>query len=157
MSNFEPATAYASSYAKFGPEKKALSQWGTPEPEGTFDVEELATSLLKMKDGASVSFEVSWASHIAKPTIYLSLMGDKAGLDFESTSIYTTENGGHVDKKIHFDEVDPYLAAMNHFIYCILKDEKPITRPEEMLGLQKALDMILKSSLDNRVISADEV
>lgn len=157
MSNFEPATAYASSYAKFGPEKKALSQWGTPEPEGTFDVEDLATSLLKMKNGASVSFEVSWASHIAKPTIYLSLMGDKAGLDFESTSIYTTENGGHVDKKIHFDEVDPYLAAMNHFIDCILKDEKPITRPEEMLGLQKALDMILKSSLDNRVISADEV
>jgi len=157
MSNFEPVMAYASSYAKFGAEKKGLGGWGTPEHGGTFDVEDLAVALLKMKDGASVSFEVSWASHIAKSKFYLNLMGDKAGLDFELATIYTTENGGHVDKKIHFDRVDPYLVGMNHFIDCILKDEEPLTRPEEMLGLQKALDMILKSSTENRVVSAEEV
>lgn len=157
MSNFEPAAAYASSYATFGPEKRGLSQWGTPEPDGFFDVEDLATALLKMKNGASVSFEVSWASHIAEPTMYSILMGDKAGLDFEQASIYTTEEGAHVDKKIHFDEVDPYLVALNHFIDCILKDEEPLTQPEEMLGLQKALDMVLRSSLENRVVSVDEV
>lgn len=157
MSNFEPATVYASSYAKFGPEKKGLSQWGIPEPDGTFDVEDLAVALLKMKNGASISFDVSWASHIEKSNIYLTLMGEKAGLDFESKSIYTTEGGGHVDKKIHFDEGNPYLDGMNHFIDCILNDDEPLTRPDEMLGLQKTLDMILKSSEENRVISAEEV
>ena len=157
MSNFEPATAYASSYAKFGPEKRGLSGWGKPEPEGYFDVEDLATALLKMENGASVSFDVSWASHIEKPRRISTILGDKAGLDLESMTIYSTEDGGHVDKKIHFDENDPYLDAMSHFVDCIQRDEEPLTRPEEMLGLQKALDMILKSCMENRVVSADEV
>jgi len=157
MSNFTPAAAYASSYAKFGPEKRGLSGWGKPEPDGYFDVEDLATALIRMENGASVSFEVSWASHIDKPRRISTILGDKAGLDLESMTIYSTEEGGHVDKKIHFDENDPYLDAMNHFVDCIQRDEEPLTRPEEMLGLQKALDMILKSSQEGRVVSADEV
>jgi len=157
MSNFEPAAVFASSYAKFGPEKRGLSSWGTPELGGHFDVEDLATALLKMRDGASVSFEVSWASHIEKPRRRLKLMGEKAGLDLESMTIYSTECGGHVDKKVHFEEVDPYLVAMSHFVDCILEDEEPLTRPEEMLGLQRALDMILKSSTEDRVVSVEEV
>jgi len=157
MSNFKPAVAYASSYAKFGPEKRGLGQWGMSEPEGYFDVEDLATALLRMENSASVSFEVSWASHIAKSEFNVRLMGDKAGLDFESTTIYTTELEDQVDKKVHFEEGDPYLTEMNHFVDCILKDEAPLTRPEEMLGLQKALDMILKSSIENRLVTAEEV
>jgi len=157
MSNFKPATAYASSYAKFGPKKKGLGRWGKPEPEGIFDVEDLSTALLKMEDGASIFFEASWASHIAKPSFYSTLMGNKAGLDFESASIYTTEHEGYVDRKLYFEEKDAHLAGMNHFVDCILKDEEPLTRPEEMLGLQRALDMILKSSMENRAVSASEV
>ncbi len=157
MSNFEPAAAFASSYTKFGPAKKGLSSWGTPEPGGHFDVEDLAAALLKMRNGASVSFEVSWASHIEKPRRCLKLMGEKAGLDLESMTIYSTEYGVHVDKKVHFEEVDPYLVAMSHFVGCILEDEESLTRPEEMLGLQRALDMILKSSMEGSVVSAEEV
>jgi predicted dehydrogenase len=157
MSNFEPVSAYASSYAKFGPEKRGLGRWGKPEPEGYFDVEDLSTALLKMENGASVSFEASWASHIEGPRRIVTLMGDRAGLDIESMTIYTTEDGGHVDKKVYFEEVDPYLAAMNHFIDCILENREPLTRPEEMLGLQRALDMILKSSQEGSVVSADEL
>ena len=157
MSNFDPAAAYATSYAKFGPEKRGLSGWGKPEPDGYFDVEDLATALLRMENGASVSFEVSWASHIEKPRRISTILGDKAGLDLESMTIYTTEEGGHVDKKIHFQENDPYLEAMSHFVDCIRRDEEPLTRAEEMLGLQRALDMILKSSQEGRVVTADEV
>ncbi len=157
MSNFRPAAAYASSYSKFGPEKKALGAWGTQEPDGRFDVEDLAAALLRMEDGASVSFEVSWASHIPKSGQYLTLMGDRGGLDLETATIYTTEDGGHIDKKLHFEDVDPYLVEMNHFIDCILEDREPLTRPDEMLGLQKALDMILKSSKENKLVAASEV
>lgn len=157
MSNFEPASAYASSYAKFGPDKKGLGEWGVHELDGVFDVEDLAVAFLKMKNGATIIFEVSWASHISKSALFLKLIGDKAGLDYESATIYTTVNGVNMDKNIHYEERDPYLAAMKHFIDCIVKDEEPITRFDEMLGLQKTLDMILKSSITNRVISAEEV
>jgi predicted dehydrogenase len=157
MSNFQPATAYASSYAKFGPAKRGLGDWAKPEPEGYFDVEELASALLKMENGATVFFEASWASHIAKDVFYATLMGDKAGLDLESTSIFTTELEGLSDKKLMYEQTDPYSTELKHFINCIVTDEDPITRPEEMLGLQKALDMILLSCRENRVVSANEV
>ncbi len=157
MSNFEPEAAYASSYAKFGPERKGLGGWGTHKQEGVFDVEDLAVALLRMRNGASVSLEVSWASHIAKSNFYLNLLGNRAGLDFEASTIYTTEDSEHVDRKVDFEEVDPYLAAFTHFVECILEDEEPLTEPEEMLGLQRALDMILRSSSENRVVTAGEV
>ncbi|MDH5200762.1 MAG: Gfo/Idh/MocA family oxidoreductase [Candidatus Bathyarchaeota archaeon] len=157
MSNFEPEAAYASSYAKFGPERRGLGGWGSHEQEGVFDVEDLAVALLRMRNGASVSLEVSWASHIAKSNFYLNLLGDRAGLDFESATIYTTEGGEHVDRKVDYVEGDPYLSALTHFVECILEDGEPLTGPGEMLGLQRALDMILRSSRENRAVTAGEV
>ncbi|UCH38171.1 MAG: Gfo/Idh/MocA family oxidoreductase, partial [Candidatus Bathyarchaeota archaeon] len=145
MANFRPATAYASSYAKFGPEKKGLGDWAQPEFEGYFDVEELASAFLKMENGATVFFEASWASHIAQDIFNVTLLGDAAGLDLESSSLFTTELNGLSDKKLQYAQEDPYFAELNHFTNCILNDEKTITRPDEMLGLQKALDMILLS------------
>jgi len=58
---------------------------------------------------------------------------------------------------VHFDEVDMYLASLKHFVECIQEDGEPMTRPAEMLGLQRALDMILKSATEERLVTADEV
>ena len=157
MDDFKPNSVFASSYAKFGPRKKGLSKWGIPEPNGYYDVEDLACAILRMESGASIFFEVSWASHISKPKFYIELMGDKAGFDYESTTIFSSENSTTFDKKIHYNKQDPYLEEMNHFLDCIKNDKEPITKPEEILGLQKALDMILKSSKENRVVTAKEV
>ena len=157
MGNFRPAAAYASSYAMFGPTRRGLSGWGTHHPEGVFDVEDLSTALLRMEGGASVAFEVSWVSHIEKPRIAVELMGTEGGLSLEKTTIYTTEEGSHVDSRVHFDEVDMYLASLKHFVECIREDGEPMTRPDEMLGLQRALDMILKSATEERLVTADEV
>lgn len=157
MGNFRPASAFASSYAKFGPTRKGLSGWGTHHEEGVFDVEDLATALLRMEGGASVAFEVSWVSHIEKPRIAVELMGINGGLNLESATIYSTEAGSHVDSTVHFEEVDVYLASMKHFVECIQEDGEPMTKPEEMLGLQRALDMILKSATEDRLVTAGEV
>ncbi len=157
ISNFRPASVYASKYAKFGPNKFGLGSWGTPELNGYFDVEDLATAMIKMENDASVFFEASWASHIPKEVFNVMLVGEKAGLDIDLSTIFSTEMGSQVDKKIRFEDKDRYLAEMNHFINCILKDEEPLTKPEEMLGLQKTLDMILKSSTENRVVTASEI
>jgi len=157
MGNFRPTSAYASSYAMFGPTRRGLSGWGTHHPEGVFDVEDLSTALLRMEGGASVAFEVSWVSHIEKPRIAVELMGADGGLSLEKATIYTTEEGSHVDSKVHSDEVDMYLASLEHFVDCIQEDGEPMTRPNEMLGLQRALDMILKSATEERLVTADEV
>ena len=157
MSNSKPSMAYASKYSKFGPDKQGMGTWGTPEPNGYFDVEDLASAFLRMENGASIFLEVSWASHINKGVFNQWLLGTKAGLDFEASTIYSTEMGNPVDKKITVEANDAYLAEMQSYIKCILNDEEPLTRPEEMLGLQKALDMILRSASENRAVRANEI
>ena len=152
-SNYESAQVLASSYAKFGPERKGLGDWGTHNFDGYYDVEDLATALIKMKNGATVSFDVSWAAHVEKSMFSIQLMGDLGGLDLEKMSIYSSEN----DRKLEYSETDPYFAEMSHFIDCIQNDEEPVTTPDEMLALQKTLDMILLSCREDRVVTANEV
>ncbi|MCW4048507.1 MAG: Gfo/Idh/MocA family oxidoreductase [Candidatus Bathyarchaeota archaeon] len=155
-SNFEPAQVLASSYSKFGPEKKALGDWGVPNLDGYYDVEDLSSALIKMRNGATVSFEVSWAAHVPRSEFSIRLLGEKAGLDLESMSIHSAENG-EIDKKLRYKEADAYFEEMSHFIDCVRNDAEPITTSDEMLSLQKTLDMILLSSRENRVVLANEI
>ena len=146
MDNFKPASVMAASYAKFGPLGKGGGDWGTAVPGGPYDVEDLATALIRMQDGTSVTFEVSWAAHVGAGQFYSTLVGDKAGADLSSMTIFTEEQGHFVDKKLQAGKNDPYWAEAKHFIECIVEDKAPITTPEQMIGLQKALDGILESA-----------
>jgi predicted dehydrogenase len=152
-SNFEPMKVLASKYTRFGNKQKGLGDWGIPNYEGYYDVEDLASALIKMKNGATVAFDVSWAANIEKSEFSVKLMGDKGGLDLEKMTVYTPEN----DRKLKHVEADPYYREMSHFIDCIINDREPVTKPNEMLALQKTLDMILLSSREDRIVDANEI
>ena len=146
MDNFEPASVMAAGYAKFGPRGEGAGDWGTPVPGGPFDVEDLATALIRMQDGSSVAFEVSWAAHVGAGRFYVTLIGERAGADLGTMTLFTQERGHPVDKKLQSASNDPYLAEMDHFLSCIIQDAQPSTTAREMIGLQSALDAILESA-----------
>jgi len=152
MDNFRPVSATASSYAKFGPKGKGMGGWGTPVPGGPFDVEDLAAAIVRMENGATVFLEVSWAGYVGKAEFYSTLLGDKGGADFASMRIYTEEQGNFVEKVLHFEDNDWYLAEVEHFIDCIVNDREPITTADQMIGVQKALDAILESAETGREV-----
>jgi predicted dehydrogenase len=151
-SNFSPRTVYASSYSKLAPRFAD----GARNPD-VYNVEDLASALIKMENEATVMFEASWVTNIEGPRFYVEIMGDAAGLDYESTSLFSTENGESVDQKIQFKERNPYLEEMKHFLDCIIHNRDPLTKPEEMLELQKTLDMITLSSKEDRLVEANEI
>ena len=70
MSNYSPNTVYASRYSHLAPKGK--------EDTSLFDVEDLASALIKMENGTTVMFEASWVTHIEGPRFYVELMGEKA-------------------------------------------------------------------------------
>ncbi len=82
MGNPKPVSVYGSTYAEFGPQRRGMGTWGTPNLEGYYDVEDLATAMIKMDNGATLLLEVSWAAHAAgaKEEPYVQLMGTEAGL-----------------------------------------------------------------------------
>ena len=154
--NFDVDQVLASSYAKFGPKRKGFGDWGTVNESGYYDVEDLASALLKMRDGSTVAFEVSWAAHVASSEFNVMVLGDEAGLDMNEMMLHSTD-GSEADTPIRFEKTDPYEEEMRHFIDCILNDSEPLTKPDEMLGLQRMLDMILLSARENRVVKSSEV
>ncbi len=60
MCNPKPVTVFGSTYAEFGPKKKGIGDWGTPNWDGYFDVEDLASAQIRMEDGSTLTLEVSW-------------------------------------------------------------------------------------------------
>lgn len=153
---FDVDQVLASSYAEFGPEKRGYGDWGTVNDSGYYDVEDLASALIKMKDGSTVAFEVSWAANVPSSEFSVMVLGDKAGFDMRELMIHSTD-GSEVDTPLEFKETDSYWEEMSHFIDCIVNDREPVTKPDEMLGLQRMLDMILLSAKENRVVKASEV
>lgn len=156
MDDFAPDQVLASSFTKHGPHRRGLEDWGTPDFDGYFDVEDLSSGTIKMKSGATINFEVSWAAHVPEERFIVNLVGEKAGLDLETMMLHTTEDE-EIDTEIPWKQVDPYLDQMKHFIECISNDVEPVTTPTQMLELQKMLDMILLSGEENRLVKASEI
>ena len=154
--NFDVDQVLASSYARFGPEKRGFGDWGTVNDSGYYDVEDLASALIKMKNGSTVAFEVSWAANVPSSEFSVMVLGEKAGLDMRELMIHSTD-GSEVNTPLEYKETDSYWEEMSHFIDCIVNDRDPVTKPDEMLGLQRMLDMILLSARENRVVKASDV
>ncbi|MEM1509887.1 MAG: Gfo/Idh/MocA family oxidoreductase [Thermofilaceae archaeon] len=156
MGNFEAHEVFASTYAKFGPKGIGLGTWGKPVPGGPFEVEDFAVAYIKMRNGATVYLEVSWASHIANDMFSIFILGDKAGLEFPGARVYSWE-GVSVDKQLKFSEEDPYLAEASHFKEVVEKGIEPVTKPSEMIMLQATLESAIKSAAEGRPVRLAEV
>ena len=87
MGNPKPVSVYGATYAEFGPRKMGIGTWGKPNWEGTYDVEDLATALIKMEDGSTLSLEVSWAVHMdTDNTPFVHLMGTEGGASYRGAN-----------------------------------------------------------------------
>ncbi|MCS7104047.1 MAG: Gfo/Idh/MocA family oxidoreductase [Thermofilaceae archaeon] len=156
MNNFNAVEVFSSTYAKFGPKGKGIGTWGKPVPGGPFEVEDLATSWIRMKNEATVYLEVSWAAHVSTDHFQVIVLGDRAGLEYPGGKVYS-EEGVLVDKHLKFIEEDPYLVEMRHFKDVVEKGVEPITKPVEMIMLQAVLEAALKSAEEKRVVKIAEL
>ena len=76
-------TASAATYAEFGPRGKGGAPTAlaakTGAGGGSFDVEDLATALLRLDGGATLLLESSWAQWIPQDQCYVTLYGTDGG------------------------------------------------------------------------------
>ncbi|AHD05348.1 oxidoreductase domain protein [Paenibacillus larvae subsp. larvae DSM 25430] len=64
MGNPKPVSVYGSTYAEFGPKRKGIGTWGTLDWSGFYNVEDLASAMIKMEDGSTLTLEVSWITSV---------------------------------------------------------------------------------------------
>jgi len=155
--NFATKEVTAVTYAKLGPKGLGKGTWGKPVPGGPFETEDWAVALIKMENDTTLILEAGWAGHIAKGDFNVIIMGDKGGLDYKESAVYTEENGVLIDTKINVGKEEPLIEELKHFINVALGKEEPITKPEEMLMVQATLEAALKSAKVGRPVEIDEV
>ncbi|MBD2867932.1 Gfo/Idh/MocA family protein [Paenibacillus arenilitoris] len=151
MGNPKPVSVFGSTYAEFGPNRQGIGTWGTPNWDGYYDVEDLASALIKLDNGATLSLEVSWAAHSAllSEDPFIHLMGTQGGVAMVGGSgKYVT----HADDQVVESDIAPLegdedrVLMGSHFVQCIREGKQPITSALSGYTNNRILDAIYESS-----------
>ena len=160
MGNPKPVSVYGATYAEFGPRKMGIGTWGKPNWEGTYDVEDLATALIKMEDGSTLALEVSWAVHMdTDNTPFVHLMGTEGGASYRGANgKLLTEKFDRAEetelRKPENDEGERNRLS-RHFLACIREGKQPITSALTGFTNNLVLDAIYESSRSGNEVKLD--
>jgi predicted dehydrogenase len=151
MGNPKPVSVYGTTYAEFGPRREGLGDWGTPDWNGYYDVEDLATALIKLDNGATLSLEVSWAAHAAglPDGPFVHLMGTEGGIGIVAgKGVFVTHRDGRiVEEEITPAEGEPERTLLSrHFVECVRDGKEPLTSALSGYVNNRILGAIYESS-----------
>ncbi|MFC4811285.1 Gfo/Idh/MocA family protein [Paenibacillus sp. GCM10023250] len=160
MGNPKPVSVFGSTYAEFGPKRKGIGTWGKPNWSGVYDVEDLATALIKMEDGSTLTLEVSWAVHMdTDNTPFVHLMGTEGGASYRGATgkLLTEKFDKPLETPLSRPENDENerLRLSRHFIECIQTGKQPITSALTGYTNNLVLDAIYESSRTGHEVKLD--
>ncbi|MBI9104863.1 MAG: Gfo/Idh/MocA family oxidoreductase [Spirochaetales bacterium] len=160
MGNPTPVSVFGSTYAEFGPSKKGIGSWGTPNWDGFFDVEDMATAMIKMEDGSTLTLEVSWAANTdPKNKEAFHIMGNKGGASlYGDTGLYINQEENKTlvtELSLRDNGDDPRALLIDHFIDCVKTGKQPISDGLSGLRNMMILDAISESAKTGDIVRLD--
>ena len=125
------------------------SMWaGPPEFDGVYDVEEVASGLLRTS-GATICFEGAWARNVDTSNMYIEFLGDKGGIKLEyggNYTLYTSKNGSLFETKQSRMDSSMFQSEIDSFITNISSNTKSIADISNVIVTQAVLDGFYKSA-----------
>lgn len=161
MGSPKPVSVFGTTYAEFGPKRRGIGTWGTPDWNGIYDVEDLATALIKMDNGSTLTLDVSWAAHTDmldnQPYIYL--MGTEGGASLRGgkgklfTEVF--DRTADVEISVPANDEGPRVRMSRHFVDCVRTGKEPLTSGLSGLTNNLVLEAIYESSRTGNVVTLD--
>ena len=163
MDNYEPASVTGSVFRKLADQKNTANAWGDWD-DTKFTVEDSAFGFIKMKNGATIVLEASWAlNSLEVDEAKTSLCGTKAGADMKDG----LRINGVKHNKMYVEK--PQLGAAGvafydgskekpqeieqRVFYDAIVDGKPLTvKPEQAMVVTQILEAIYESAKQNKTI-----
>lgn len=150
---WKPTSVSAACYDKLGKDMrnyKYVGMWaGPPKLDGTFDVEDYATGLVRFGTLATLSFEIAWAAN-SEDASYLEIIGDKGGVrifDGKPMTLRTEFHGGLADIQPRFaDPGNAFHIQARTFISACRGDCPPAATGEQGVITMKLIDAVYQSS-----------
>ncbi len=171
MNNYDVDSVVGSVFYKLGGLQQATegNLFGPWNPD-TYEVEDSAMGFIKMKNGATINLEASWALNILESReASTTLCGTKAGAEIHSGMSYTNNeliyNRGR-NNQLMEEKISPvggvaYFGGgggeegaidCKQWLEAVQNDTSPLVKPEEALTVTKILDAIYMSAKENREI-----
>ena len=171
MDNYDVDSVNGSVYYKLGhlPQATEGNLFGPWDPE-TYEVEDSAMGYIKMKDGATIMLEASWALNILDSReASTTLCGTLAGAEIHSGMSYPKNeliynrgrNGQLMEETISPVGSVAYFGGgsgeegtidCKQWLEAVKNDTEPLVKPEEALVVTKVLDAIYRSAEANKEI-----
>jgi len=155
MGKPNPVAVSAVSYAKIGDYKtKGVGRWVALDgSDGVFETEDSASGLIRFENGASMTFDVSWAINGKDTGVYSQIFGTKAGASINPLEIYGEDNNYLMDSKPVIDEENAFENEIAHFIECIREGKQPSSSADDGYKIQKILNGIYDSAAAGKEIT----
>ena len=160
MGNFEPVAVTGMTYTKFGNRGLGEGSWGLSERgDITFDVDDFASAFIRMKNGATVTLDVTWACHTPEPNRSdVQIYGTEAGATLHPSRVY--KNGATAADFTLLTELpaEPAYAhgcRFQNFINHLRGDEELCVTVEQALAVQRILDAVGLSAQTGREVRLD--
>jgi predicted dehydrogenase len=163
MGHPKPTTVVGSIYAHFGPRGKGLGTWGSDHyPLGArFDVDDLATALVRFENGATLGIEASWAGH-GTDGQRLQLFGTEGGIEYndklfgaESPLRFFSEDGGELREEpidVPKESRTAYESEVSDWVRRLREGQPPVTTPEEAAMAVMIIESVYRSAATGREV-----
>jgi predicted dehydrogenase len=177
MGNYEPAIVLAQTFEKM--RDKCEGNWFGPWDAKTFEVEDSAFGLVKMKNGATIFIESAWALNVARSREgQVTLCGTEAGAELvgdgaasPNSSIHSGEVVFNVMKydqqlelaptpvspmvKAHLGEHGPKVGdkEQDAWLNAILNGTEVYIKPEQAFVVTQILDAVYRSAATGQAVS----
>ena len=165
MDNYDVDTVTGSVFYKMGhlPQATEGNLFGPWDPE-TYEVEDSAMGYIKMKNGAAIMLEASWALNMLDSReASTTLCGTEAGAEIHSGMSYPKNeliynrgrNGQLMEETISPTGSVAYFGGgsgeegtvdCTQWLEAVINDTEPLVKPEQALVVTKVLDAIYKSA-----------
>lgn len=163
MNNYEPASVMGQTFHKLSGKENAANAWGPWDP-AKFTVEDSAFGMIKMKNGAVIYLEASWAlNSLDIDEAKVSLSGTEGGADMKdglrfngekNSKLYTNKielgSGGvaFYDGKKETDTD----TEMRLWYDALQNGTEPVVTPKQALVVSEILEAIYESAKSGQAV-----
>jgi predicted dehydrogenase len=166
MDNYEPASVTGAVFRKLADQKDTGNAWGDWDPE-VFTVEDSAFGFIRMKNGAAIQLEASWAlNSLEVDEAKTSLCGTKAGADMkDGLRINRVQYGRQCVEKpaLAAGGVDFFAGTEEkaedveqRVFYDAIVNGKPlVVKPEQALVVTQILEAVYESAKTGKTVYFD--
>jgi len=157
-----PVSVNAATYAEFGPRgQKGMNSVRTGA-SASYEVEDLATAMIRLQGGATVQLETSWATHGPNGDDFgLVLYGTEGGAELKVVNyrnvdtvriFYDEKDGTPVDLLPKIPDGGGHGQVIDNFVRAILDGAPAVPSAEDGLRRTQVIDACYRSSAEGREI-----